>query len=150
MFSKLILGSKAMETTNEALIRSAVLALNAGDVTGYLSYFAPSCQRWICGFDNPLGLAEVGEALGLEAFNPFHLSEELVIAKGDHLCARWQIRGVQTGEFMGSASRGGHIDVATCEIYHIVDERVMTSWVYQDPGQMFAQMAAGHPQGESQ
>jgi predicted ester cyclase len=134
-----------VERTNEGLIRSAVLALNAGDVAGYLRYFAPSCKRWICGFDEPLGLAEVQETLEqmLEAFNPFHLSEELLFANGNHICARWQIRGVQTGEFLGLTSRGGHIDVATCEIYHIVDERVLTSWVYQDPGQMFAQMAAG-------
>jgi predicted ester cyclase len=134
-----------VDTTNEDMIRSAVAAFNAGDVSNYLAYFAPSCQRWIAGFDQPLSLAEVAENLRLlvEAFEPLQLGEELLIADGDYVCARWQLRGVQVGEFMGLDSRSGHIDVATCEIYQVVHGQVISSWVYQDPGQLFAQMAAG-------
>jgi hypothetical protein len=46
---------------------------------------------------------------------------------------------------MSVTSHGNRIDVATCEVYEIADGRVETSWVYQDPNQMFAQMAVEHP-----
>jgi predicted ester cyclase len=114
-------------------------------VIDYFAHFAPSCQRWIAGFDQPLSLAEVETNLRplVEAFDPLQLDEELLITDGDYVCAQWRLRGVQVGAFMGLDAQSGHIDVATCEIYQIVQGRVTSSWVYQDPGQMFAQMAAG-------
>jgi predicted ester cyclase len=50
---------------------------------------------------------------------------------------------------MGMPSHGNSIDVATCEIYEIADGLVVESWVYQDPGQLFSQMAAGQATGSS-
>jgi predicted ester cyclase len=132
------------DLTPAETIRAAVAALNAGDVDSYLNHFAPSCQRWIAGFDQPLLLPEVAENLRrlVEAFDPLQLGEELLIADGEYVCARWQLRGVQVGEFLGVPCQSGRIDVATCEIYEVVHEQVTSSWVYQDPGQMFTQMAA--------
>lgn len=119
--------------------------MNQGDVAGYLSHFSSSCVRWIAGFDQPMSLDGVGEQLGelIGAFDPLHLDEELLIGDDRFVCARWQLRGTQVGTFMGMASHGNSIDVATCEIYEIADDLVVESWVYQDPGQMFTQMVAG-------
>jgi predicted ester cyclase len=134
-----------MDLTNEAMIRSAVAAMNLGDVEGYLKNFSSSCVRWVAGFEQPISLADVGEHLSqlIEAFDPLQLEEELLIGDGRFVCARWQLRGTQVSAFMGMSSHGNRIDVATCEIYEIADGLVVETWVYQDPGQMFAQMAAG-------
>jgi predicted ester cyclase len=140
-----------MEVNNKAVIRSAVVAVNRGDVKAYLNNFSSSCVRWIAGFDQPMSLADVGEHLSqlIEAFDPLRLDEELLIADDRFVCARWRLRGAQAGAFMGVPSHGKSIDVATCEIYEIADDLVVQSWVYQDPGQMFAQMAAGQSAGSS-
>lgn len=136
---------------NKAMIRSAVDAVNRGDVEGYLRNFSSSCVRWIAGFDQPMSLADVGEHLSqlIEAFDPLRLDEELLIADDRFVCARWQLRGTQVGAFMGVASHCNSIDVATCEIYRVADDLVIESWVYQDPGQMFAQMASGQMEDSS-
>jgi predicted ester cyclase len=133
------------DLNNKAMIRSAVNAVNSGDVKGYLKSFSSSCVRWIAGFDQPMSLADVGEHLSqlIQAFDPLQLDEELLIADDGFVCARWQLLGTQVGAFMGVPSHGNSIDVATCEIYKIADGVVIESWVYQDPGQLFAQMAAG-------
>ena len=139
------------DLNNKAMIRSAVVAMNRRDVKGYLKNFSSSCVRWIAGFDQPMSLADVGEHLSqlIEAFDPLRLDEELLIADDRFVCARWQLRGTQVGPFMGMPSHGNSIDVATCEIYEIADGVVVQSWVYQDPGQLFAQMAAGQAAGSS-
>jgi predicted ester cyclase len=125
-----------------AIIRSAVAAMNAGDVDGYLEHFAPTCQRWVAGFDTPLSLRDVEDNARqlVLAFHPLHLHEELLIAEGAFVCARWRLQGTQTGDFMGLPSQGSSIDVATCEIYELADDMVVTTWTYQDPGQLFRQL----------
>jgi predicted ester cyclase len=134
-----------LEPNNEAVIRSAAAAMNRSDVAGYLKHFSSSCIRWISGFDQPMSLADVGGHLSelIGAFDPLRLDEELLMGDDRFVCARWQLRGLQVGAFMGMASHGNSIDVATCEIYEIAHDVVVESWVYQDPGQMFTQMAAG-------
>lgn len=134
-----------VELNNKEVIRSAVAAVNRGDVGGYLKNFSPSCLRWISGFDEPIALTDVGDHLRqlIEAFDPLQLDEELLIGDDRFICARWQLRGTQVGAFMGIASGGSSINIATCEIYEIVDGLVIESWVYQNPAQMFTQMASG-------
>jgi len=36
------------------VVRRAVDALNLGDVEGYMAALAPTCRRWVIGFDAPL------------------------------------------------------------------------------------------------
>jgi predicted ester cyclase len=139
------------EPDNRAVIRSAAAAMNRGDVADYVSHFSPSCLRWVAGFDQPISLPDVGEHLRqlIGAFDPLRLDEELLIGDNQFVCARWQLRGTQVGTFLGLPSRGNSINVATCEIYEIADDLVVESWVYQDHGQIFAQMNAGPMAGPS-
>ena len=140
------------DTTGEATIRAAVAAMNAGDVAGYLRSFAPSCERWVAGFEQPLSLAEVEDNLRrlVAAITPLHLEEELLFGNDEFVCARWRLRGTQTGEFLGMVPRGGEVDVSTCEVYKIAAGRVTITWIYQDPGQLFRQMEAAFPVERSQ
>ena len=126
-------------------IRSAVDTFNLRDLDGYLSHFAHSCRRWVAGFENPLSLLEVDGNMRqfVAAFEPLRLDELLLMTQSDFVCARWQLRGTQIADYLGIPSRGSDIDVSICEIYEITDGGVSEVWTYQDPGQMFRQMALG-------
>jgi hypothetical protein len=130
--------SKAVDS-----VRSAVAALNDGDIDGYLGYFAPSCQRWVAGFEQPLGLNDVGAGLRQlhAAFEGLYLAEDLQFGDERFACARWRMRGVHACDYLGFSPTGVSIDVGTCEVYEIGGDLVVTSWVYGDLlGQLVAQI----------
>lgn len=139
-------------SVKEWAIRSAVDAFNLGNLDGYLDHFSPSCRRWVAGFDNPLSLMEVGANMRqlVAAFEPLRLDERLLMSQSDFVCAQWQLRGTQVADYLGIPSRGGAIDVSVCEVYELTHGRVAEVLTYQDPGQMFRQMALGRPFGGNQ
>lgn len=126
-------------------VRSAVAAMNDGDIDGYLAYFDPSCQRWIGGFAQPLSLSAVGDGLRQlhEAFEGLHLAEDLLFGDERFVCARWRMRGLHVNDYLGLSPTGQSIDVETCEVYEIGGDLVVTTWVYGDLlGQLVRQIAA--------
>ena len=132
------------DSSSADAIRSAVAAMNAGDVDGYITHFAPTCERWVSGLDQPVSLYDVAESLRqlVRAFSPLQLDEELLISEGAFVCARWRLRGTQAADYIGMTSNGRSIDVAICEVYEIAEDKVVATWAYQDPSQMFRQMAS--------
>jgi hypothetical protein len=125
------------------VIRSAVSALNGGDIDGYLGFFDPGCRRWVIGFDEPLSLGQVGDGLRdlVAAFDPLHLGSDALFGDGGLVCARWRLRGTHVGEYLGVAATNRDIDVEQCEIYRVESGVVLESWVYIDPGELFRQIA---------
>ena len=125
-------------------VRSAVAALNDGDVDGYLRYFDASCPRWVPGIAQPLTLTDIADNFRLlyAAFEGLHLDEDLLFGDERFACARWRLRGLHVGDYMGFAPKGQSIDVETCEIYEASDGLVVASWVYGDLGQLFRQIGA--------
>ena len=122
------------ETSAVVAVRSAVRALNAGEIDGYFSYFDPACPRWISGFAHPLQLTDVRD--GFEqlwaAFAGLHLGEDVLFGDERFVCARWRMTGRHVSEYLGLGPTGRSINVETCEIYEIVGDRVVESWVYGD------------------
>jgi hypothetical protein len=125
-------------------VRSAVAALNDGDIDGYLRYFDPSCPRWAAGLAQPLSLTDIGDNLRLlhAAFEGLHLDEDLLFGDERFACARWRLRGRHVRDYLGFAPKGQSIDVETCEVYEVSGGLVITAWVYGDLGQLFRQIAA--------
>lgn len=123
-------------------IRAAVSALNAGDVEGYLANFEPSCLRRVPGVDDPRTLDEIRDDLGqlFGAFDPLHLDEDLLFGSDRFVCARWNLRGVHTGDYFGLAPTGREISVPTCEVYEFGGARVIATWAYGDPLDLFRQL----------
>ena len=124
-------------------MRSAVDALNVGDVDGYLACFDSACQRWVPGFSEPLDLTSVGDNLRVlsAAFDGLHLDEDLLFGDERFACARWRLRGVHASDYLGVAPTGRSINVETCEVYEIGQDLVSTSWVYGDVlGQLIEQL----------
>jgi predicted ester cyclase len=127
-----------------AAVRSAVAALNGGDIDGYLGHFEPSCPRWVPGVAQPISLADIGENLRAmyAAFEGLHLAEDLLFGDERFACARWRLRGVHARDYLGFAPTGKPIDVETCEIYQVDAGVVVASWVYGDLSALFQQIGA--------
>jgi len=125
-------------------VRSAVAAFNDGDLHGYLRYFDPSSLRWVTGLVQPLTFVEISDNLRQlhAAFEGLHLHEDLIFGDERFVCARWQIRGVHTNDYLGFGPTKQSIDVETCEIYELDHDLVVTTWTYGDLGQLFRQLGA--------
>jgi predicted ester cyclase len=123
-------------------IRSAVAALNRGDVSGYLRHFGTPSARWVDGIDEAFSLNDVDENLGhlLSAFDGLHLAEELLFGTDRYVCAHWRMTGRHVGEYFGVAPTGREIDVRLCEVYEFDAGRVSTTWTHGDPAVLLGQI----------
>jgi predicted ester cyclase len=126
------------------LVRRAVEALNRGDIEGYLSGFAPDCLRWVGGLGLSLTVSDIRENLGqlFAAFDRFHLDEDLLFGGDGHVCARWTLRGVHTGEYGGIAPTHREIAVGTCEVHTFTGDKVTQSFVYGETMSLFNQIGS--------
>jgi predicted ester cyclase len=130
----------------EALLRRAVAALNEGDIEGYLSGFAPDCLRGVGGLGLALTVPDIRENLRqlFAAFDELHLDEDLLFGGNGHVCARWTLRGVHTGEYGGIAPTHREIAVDTCEVYTFTGDKVTECYVYGESMSLFNQLS-GEP-----
>ena len=125
------------------LVRRAVEALNRGDVDGYLSAFAPDCLRWVGGVGLSLTVPDIRQNLLqlFAAFDELHLDEDLLFGGDGHVCARWTLRGVHTGEYGGVVPTHREIAVENCEVYTFTGDKVTESHVYGETMSMFNQLS---------
>ena len=126
-----------------ALVRRAVAALNGGDIEGYLSGFAPDCLRWVGGLGVALTVSDIRENLTqlYAAFEELHLDEDLLFGADGHVCVRWTLRGVHTGEYGGIAPTRREIAVDTCEVYTFTGDKVTECHVYGETMSLFDQLS---------
>jgi predicted ester cyclase len=126
-----------------SLVRRAVAALNDGDIEGYLSGFAPDCLRWVGGLGLALTVPDIRENLRqlTAAFDDLHLDEDLLFGGDGHVCARWTLRGVHTGEYGGIARTHREIAVETCEVYTFTGDKVTECYVYGETMSLFNQLS---------
>jgi predicted ester cyclase len=131
-------GSEAVDA-----VRSAVTALNDGDIEGYLAHFEPSSKRWIGGTETALSLTDIEDNLRQmdAAFADLHLDEELLFGDARFVCARWRLRGRHVGDYFGFAPTAQAIDFASCEVYEVDAGRVIATWVYSDFNQLIRQIS---------
>jgi predicted ester cyclase len=125
------------------LVRRAVAALNAGDIEGYLSGFAPDCLRWVGGLGVALTVPDIRDNLVqlFAAFDQLQLDEDLLFGSDGHVCARWTLRGVHTGEYGGVAPTSRVIAVDTCEVYTFTGDKVTECYVYGESMSLFNQLS---------
>jgi predicted ester cyclase len=125
------------------LVWRAVAALNDGDIEGYLSGFARDCLRWVGGLGVALTVSDIRENLTqlYAAFEELHLHEDLLFGGDGHVCARWTLRGVHTGEYGGIAATRRDIVVDTCEVYTFTGDKVTECHVYGETMSLFNQLS---------
>jgi predicted ester cyclase len=124
-------------------VRSAVSALNDGDIEGYLAHFEPSSKRWIGGVPTPLVLTDIEDNLHQmqAALADLHLDEDVLFGDERFVCARWRLRGRHVADYLGFTPTGQSIDFETCEVYEIDAGRVIATWVYSDFDQLIRQLS---------
>jgi predicted ester cyclase len=138
------LGNGSVSGNEEtALVRLAVAALNDGDIEGYLSGFAPDCLRWVGGLGVALTVSDIRENITqlYAAFEELHLDEDLLFGGDGHVCARWTLRGVHTGEYGGIAPTRREIAVETCEVYTFTGDKITECHVYGETMSLFNQLS---------
>jgi predicted ester cyclase len=130
-------------TVEASLVRQAVAALNRGDIEGYLGGFALDCLRWVGGLGMALTVPDIRENLIqlFAAFDELHLDEDLLFGGDGHVCARWTLRGVHTGEYGGIAPTRREIAVETCEVYTFTGDKVTECHVYGESMTLFNQLS---------
>jgi len=69
------------------------------------------------------------------------LDEDLLFGGNGHVCARWTLRGVHTGEYGGVAPTHREIAVDTCEVYTFTEGKVTECYVYGESMSLFNQLA---------
>jgi predicted ester cyclase len=131
------------ENVEVALVRQAVAAFNERDVEGYLDAFSLGCLRWVGGLGLSLTVPDIRDNLEqlFAAFDELHLDEDLLFGGAGHVCARWTLRGVHTGEYGGIAATHREIAVDTCEVYTFTGDKVTQSYVYGEPMSLFTQLS---------
>jgi predicted ester cyclase len=131
------------ENVEVALVRQAVAAFNERDVEGYLDAFSPDCLRWVGGLGLALTVPDIRDNLAqlFAAFDELHLDEDLLFGGDGHVCARWTLRGVHTGEYGGIAATHREIAVDTCEVYTFTGDKVTECYVYGESMSLFNQLS---------
>jgi predicted ester cyclase len=131
------------ENVEVALVRQAVAAFNERDVEGYLDAFSLDCLRWVGGLGLALTVPDIRDNLAqlFAAFDELHLDEDLLFGGDGHVCARWTLRGVHTGEYGGIAATHREIAVDTCEVYTFTGDKVTECYVYGESMRLFNQLS---------
>jgi predicted ester cyclase len=135
-------GGGVTENAEVALVRRAVAAFNEPDVEGYLEAFSLDCLRWVGGLGVALTVSDIRDNLGqlFAAFDALHLDEDLLFGGDGHVCARWTLRGVHTGEYSGIAPTHREIAVENCEVYTFTGDKVTECYVYGESMSLFDQL----------
>jgi steroid delta-isomerase-like uncharacterized protein len=55
-----------------------------------------------------------------------------IVADGDRVAVRWEIRGTHRGELMGIPPTGRPVDLTAIEIFRLADGRIAEQWVALD------------------
>ena len=70
-----------------------------------------------------------------------HLDEDRLFGGDGHVCARWTLRGVHTGEYGGFAPTYREIAIDTCEVYTFTGDTVTECHVYGESMSLFNQLS---------
>jgi predicted ester cyclase len=136
-------GGPVNDNVEARLVQRAVAALNGGDIDAYLEAFALDCLRWVSGLDVPFTVPDIRENLSqlFAAFDRLQLHEDLLFGGDGHVCARWTLSGIHTGEYGGIAPTHREIAVETCEVYTFTGGKVTECHVYGETMSLFNQLS---------
>jgi steroid delta-isomerase-like uncharacterized protein len=66
------------------------------------------------------------------AFPDIDFTAADIVAGGDRVAVRWEIRGTHRGELMGIPATGREVKLTAIEIFRLVDGRIAEQWVSVD------------------
>ena len=135
---------------NIEIVKNWVDAVNANDIKQIINTLHPDYEydleySSIKGRD----AAEEGWKLYLAAFKDFHYDVVMMICSDDIVVSRLRMKGIHTGpfRFIGTNSldnpippKNNPIDIPTCAIHKIADEKIYRMWSYWDTATLLRQM----------
>lgn len=141
------MGVTGQERDNRAIVSRVLSVFNSGD-------FAILDELVAVDYTNhnaPPGAAQGVEgrkqavAMFRRAFPNLQSTVEDLIAEGDRVVARVNLRGTNTGEFMGRPATGRPVNVTGIDIFRVVDGHVTDRWGVLDMLAIHQQLAADGP-----
>ena len=130
---------------NIALVRRFVEGvLGRGDFAALNALAAPECVDHAA-TSGPAALAQF-LVPWRAAFPDLALTiEDLAVAEGDLIIARWTLRGTHRGAFLGVPPTGRLVAVAGTELYRLADGRIVERWAVVDLAGLRRQLGAPDP-----
>lgn len=74
------------------------------------------------------------------AFPDIRLEAENVLADGPWVVVEWRFSGTMRGEFAGQPPNNSSFDMRGCELFQIVDGKILVQHGYWDKATMFTQL----------
>ncbi|HKV59085.1 MAG TPA: ester cyclase [Ktedonobacteraceae bacterium] len=131
------------EENNKALVcRFYEEVFNKKNLAGLDAFVDPQIIEHALPPGLPTGSEGTKQFIGmyLTAFPDLHLAAEDMIAEGDEVAARFTMRGIHRGEFMGIPSTGKQVTMTGIQIVRIADGRIAENWVNLDALGMLQQL----------
>jgi steroid delta-isomerase-like uncharacterized protein len=115
---------------NRAVVRRVLHVFNSGDLAVLDDLIAPTYTNHNAPPGAPQGIEGRKQAVSMfrRAFPDLESTVEDLIADGDRVVARVNLRGTNTGEFMGRPATGRAVDVAGIDIFRVLDGKVTDRW----------------------
>jgi steroid delta-isomerase-like uncharacterized protein len=138
------MGETVGNQDNRAIVRQVLSVFNSGDfaildeliAADYTNHNAPP------GATQGVEGRKQAVAMFRRAFPDLLSTVEDLIAEGDRVVARVNMRGTNTGEFMGRPPTGRPVNATGIDIFRIVDGRVTERWGVLDMMAINQQLAS--------
>lgn len=122
-------------------------ALNAGDMTAFAALFAEDYLNHQVSAAAPpaAGMSAKQASVGffarrVEALEGFKVTIESSLAQGDLCAASFAYEGVHSGVYYGVAPTGRKLRFTSCDIFRVVDGKIVEHWGMGDIAGVLAQL----------
>jgi len=132
----------SIEEKNKMLVCRAYELINQKKVEAAWDYFASECVCHIPDGDMSVKQTKDLDAMLFSAFPDYNLTIVDIIAEGDKVSFRVNLKGTNTGEMMGNPPTGNKVDITNSNWVRIVDNKIVELWVTMDRLSMIQQLGA--------
>ena len=131
-------------TDNRAIVRRVLSVFNSGDLAVLDGLVAADFTNHNAPPGAPQGLEgrKATVTMFRRGFPDLTSTVEDEIAEGDRVVVRVNLKGTNTGEFMGRPPTGARVDVAGIDIFRVADGKVTDRWGVLDMQTLNKQLAA--------
>jgi len=103
---------------------------------------APGCRTYMPGSFDPISLGELKQfvRMAYEAFPDYTHTIEDIIADGDKVAVRCNLKGTHQGEFIGILPTSAEVKYDEILIFRIKDGKIVEAWIQEDALWMMQQL----------
>jgi len=132
----------SIEEENRATVRRVYELCNQREFEAAYSHYAPECVFHMPDGDMSVKQSKDVDAMLFSACPDVKLTIVDIIAEGDKVSFRVNIKGTNTGEMMGNPPTGNKIDITNSNWVRIVDNKWVEFWATMDRLSLMQQLGA--------